>query len=143
MRDKFGRRKRIKLTDGELALGSWLYITYKVIIDETWDEIYEGKDEYLSEHDFPCYLWKNGCRLCEKHINYGKATCGRCPLKRTQKSKGVNSISWCGCDTNSWYGKVCYKGKGTHSERISSAINICNVLAKELKKERKNEVVRN
>ncbi len=137
MRDRFGNRKRIKLTEGELALGSWLYVTYKVITDETWDDIYDGKDEYLSAHHFP-HLWKNGCRLCAKYINYSKFSCGRCPLKRIQRKKGVgSSIDWCGCGANSWYDKVIYSGRGTHSERISSAINICNVLARELKKERK------
>lgn len=140
MRDNFGRRKRVKLTAGELALGSWLYVTYKVITDKTWNRVYEGKDNYLSAHQFPIYLWRNGCRLCGKHIDYLKQSCGRCPLKRIQRNKGVNSIDWCGCGDNSWYEKVCHNGMiYTHSECISSAINICNVLAKELKKERKRK----
>lgn len=137
MRDKFGRRKRIELTEGELALGSWLYVTLQIITDEAWDEIYEGKEAYLSAHEFHYSNWTNGCKLCEKHIDSARYTCRRCPLKKAQKSKGVNSTDWCGCGDNSWYEKVCYARKGTHSERISSAINICNVLAEELKKERR------
>lgn len=142
MRDNFGDRKRIELTDGELALGSWLYITYKIIIDKDWDDIYVGKDEYLSAHHFSTHWWSNGCILCEKHIRQVSRSCGRCPLKRIQKKKGVNSKDWCGCGANSWYENVCYKSKATHSKRISSAINICNVLAKELRKERKGKEIK-
>lgn len=136
MKDKYGNRKRIELTEGELALGSWLYITYKVITDEHWDDIYKGKEDYLSVHDFNYYKWRNGCILCTKYMTY-PISCGRCPLRRAQMNKGVTIKSWCGCGNNSWYDKVCHNRLFTHSKRISSAINICNVLAKELKKARR------
>ena len=134
MRDKFDRKKRIKLTEAELALGSWLYVTYKVITDETWDDVYIGKIDYLSAHGSTYHKWINSCKLCTKHIDYTKHSCGRCPLKREQRNKGLTINDWCGCGDNSWYTKVCFASGYPHSERISSAINICNVLAKELKK---------
>ena len=72
-------KKRIKLTEKELAIGMWLYV--KMMIQENnlyhRDYIPNLKDEYLSAHD-RCDLWFNNCILCDKHFLLYK--CSGCPL---------------------------------------------------------------
>ena len=144
MKIRFCRRKRIKLTDEEAGLGAWLYLTYKIICDDTFDSIYDTKRIYLLEHGIG--NWWNGCLLCHR---YHKNNCSKCPLykaeSRTYKKEFINE----GCDgygynTNkhkdSYYWKTWHLEKYSHQERISACLKICEVLVKELKKSRKRGI---
>ena len=72
-------KKRIRLTEKELAIGTWLYVKMMIQRDNLYhrDYIPNLKDEYLSAHN-RCDLWINNCILCDKYllVDY----CSGCPL---------------------------------------------------------------
>lgn len=125
------KKKRIKLTDEELALGSWLYVILHIANDENFDEIHYCKGNYLRTHDK--YSWKNNCLYCEKYYNY---RCSQCPLKDAEIKEGIEFYDWCGCDDDSWYDNLIYTKYYSQKERIGYALKICEVFAKELKRTR-------
>ena len=141
MKNGLLKRKRIKLTDEEAGLGAWLYLTYKIICDDTLNNIYETKMNYLFEHGIS--NWTNGCLLCHR---YHKYNCSECPLYKAESRKYKNKFRNEGCDgiddekdRDSYYWKTWHLEKYSHQERISACFKICEVLVKELKKSRKGE----
>lgn len=44
------KKKRLHLTDEELALGSWLYVILHIANDENFDHIAKCKGDYLHTH---------------------------------------------------------------------------------------------
>lgn len=143
MKNGLHRRKRIKLTDEEAGLGAWLYLTYKIICDDKFDNICETKINYLLEHGIN--NWINGCFFCHK---YHKDNCSECPLYKAESRKYKKGFKNEGCDginydnekdKDSYYWKTWHLEKYSHQERISACLNICKVLAKELKESRKGK----
>lgn len=117
-------KKRIKLTDTELALGMWLYITLNVAmkaeINLPW-----LKRWYLVCHSKDRDYWEKGCYLCEKYAdNIG---CHKCPLHKAQRLKPTE----CGCASRTWYGKICsfYTSK---EEKLSCCCKIIDVMRREV-----------
>lgn len=127
-------KKRIKLTDNELALGSWLYVLLNMIHDETYHDIYNGKAKYLLSHG--TYNWHNCCLLCQNQWTDDRFfNCENCPLSIAQKEAGLTFDPMDGCDEGSWYETVAFDyDEDSYQKRISACLNICNVLANELKK---------
>lgn len=125
------KKKRIKLTDEELALGSWLYVILHIANDKNFDTIYECKRNYLQVHNI--YDWKNMCLYCNKYYRYG---CVSCPLKDAEIKEGMKFDDWCGCYNSSWYDNVIRPNCYNQKERIRYALKICEVFAKELKRKR-------
>lgn len=66
-------KKRITLTEKELAIGMWLYIKLRIICNDRSD-ITTFKREYIAKHHIAS-KWQHYCILCEKH-----AECSSCPL---------------------------------------------------------------
>ena len=68
-------KKRMKLTEKELAIGMWLYI--KLCIRYREDLVVaQIKCMYMKKHGIPATLFENNCILCDKH----KSVCSECPL---------------------------------------------------------------
>lgn len=123
---KMKKRKRIKLTDKELAIGMWVYIClYIESYDHTSSElkwIVNVKKEWLKKHYkksytvSPEFYWEHDCYLCHKHW---KDNCLRCPLGK--------------CSTGSLYEGVAYyfDSKVKQVKALECAKRILNVIAKE------------
>jgi hypothetical protein len=76
-------KKRINLTDGELAIAMWLYVKEKIkSADITGAEKYESvtemKQHFLKEHSKGEHYWYNVCLLCQRYVSE-RGTCD-CPL---------------------------------------------------------------
>lgn len=127
------KKKRVHLTNEELALGSWLYVILHIANDENFDTIYECKRNYLQTHNI--YDWKNMCLYCNKYFHYA---CVSCPLKDAEKKEGMkfDDIDWCGCDSFTWYDNVIHPNCYSQKKRIGYALKICEIFAKELKRKR-------
>lgn len=125
------KKKRIKLTDEELALGSWLYVILHIANDENFDEIWNCKGNYLQAHNV--YSWKNNCLYCHKYFDYN---CCDCPLKDAEIKEGMKFDDECGCGNFTWYDNVIHPNCYSQKERIGYALKICEVFAKELKRKR-------
>lgn len=85
-------KKRMCLTEKELAIGMWLYIKACIASDDnSCGAIYinDLKRDYLSAHD-SLDLWSNNCILCAKYFK-----CELCPLNNCIQGK------------ESLYRKVC------------------------------------
>lgn len=67
-------KRRMKLTEKELAIGMWLYIKMNIANRDN-DSITILKYDYLSDHHMSG-KWKCNCILCDKH----DGVCLRCPL---------------------------------------------------------------
>lgn len=130
-------KKRIELNDNEVGLGSWLYTTWLMINDDMFDEIWEAKHKYQKEHGRE--NWRNACLFCQQNYKPEEYTqCEECPLTKAQKKAGLIVDDQDGCDEGSWYDKICF-ASSTHEERIKASINICRVMAEELKEVREHE----
>ena len=127
------KKKRIKLTDEELALGSWLYVILHIANNENFDKIHICKGNYLRVHDK--YGWRNNCLYCQKYF-YDK--CSHCPLKDAEIKEGMkfDDTDWCGCDSFTWYDNIIHPNCYNQKERIGYALKICEVFTKELKRKK-------
>lgn len=85
-------KKRIKLTEKQLAIGMWLYIKMVIKTRNEYGIFYlrELKDKYLSAHD-RCNLWENNCILCNAH-----SECKACPLISCNPTKSYLYQKTCG-----------------------------------------------
>lgn len=116
-------KKRIKLTDKELAIGMWVYICLYI---ESYNDEYEGheyisslKRRWLEEHYKINYTigkasyWENNCWLCNK---YWLDHCSDCPLIK--------------CGMDSLYDKVTdyYLNKDYQIKALKCAKKILNVM---------------
>ena len=121
---KRGEHKRIELTDTELALGMWLYISLNVARKEEVNLPYI-KQWYLACHNKDKDYWEKSCYLCEKYAN--GTVCCKCPLHKAQELKPTE----CGCSSATWYGKICsfYTSK---EEKLSCCCKIVDVMRREV-----------
>ena len=94
-------KKRINLTDGELAVGMWTYI---LLFVENWHgsrvrapSIAGLKLKYLLSHGKDYDYWENDCYLCNKYSIEGRCTC-KCPLNKDGSRCGVGSTWWRACE---------------------------------------------
>ena len=120
---KRSKHKRIELTDTELALGMWLYITLNVAMKEEVNIPYI-KRWYLACHNKSKTYWEKNCYLCEKYMS--NTDCHKCPLRKAQGLKPTE----CGCSDKTWYGKIC-SYYTTKEERLSSCCKIIDVMRRE------------
>lgn len=122
---KGSKRKRIELTDKELALGMWLYIALNVARKEEVKIPYIKK-WYLACHNKNRDYWLNGCYLCEKYKGSLTGSCNKCPLRKAQGLKPTE----CGCSGRTWYGRVCsfYTSK---EEKLSCCCKIIDIMRRE------------
>ncbi len=125
------KKKRLHLTDEELALGSWLYVILHIANDKDFDHIVECKGDYLYTHGI--YCWDNNCLYCARYYYF---KCTNCPLKDAEIKEGMKFEDWCGCYNSSWYDNVIHPNRYSQKERIGFALKICEVFAKELKRKR-------
>ena len=118
--------KRIELTDAELALGMWLYITLTVAMKDEVNmvNIPYIKRWYLACHNKSKNYWINGCYLCEKYMS--NTNCHRCPLRKAQGLK----LTQCGCSDKTWYGKLC-SYYPTKEEKLYCCCKIIDVMRRE------------
>ena len=120
-------KKRIKLTDKELAIGMWVYICLFIESYDTEDAerelIVKLKQNWLLAHGVKSYRinldykWRNDCYFCEKY--YYNTTCRNCPLQS--------------CTTGSLYDSVIeyYHNKDKQSKALECAKRILNVILAE------------
>ena len=119
-------KKRIKLTDTELALGMWLYIALNVAkTNDNELAISYIKRWYLACHNKDRYYWECGCYLCEKYKK--DIGCHKCPLHKAQGLKPTQ----CGCSSRTWYGKLC-SYYTTKEEKLSYCCKIVDVMRREV-----------
>lgn len=119
-------KKRIKLTDKELAIGMWVYIclyieSYAVNFEKP-KAIVSLKRRWLEEHDRESYTnfvapyWMHDCWLCDKYWEHG---CMHCPLGK--------------CGRGSLYDKVIkfYHSKNKQIKALECSKKILNVILAE------------
>ena len=118
-------KKRMKLTEKELAIGMWLYI--KSYIAQHKDAlIVLIKTRYLKEHHM-LGKWKNLCILCSKHND----VCPRCPLDscssnyKTLWSVVSNSI-------HKSFTRTLYEHPFTLEERLEACDKIIEAIEKDI-----------
>lgn len=85
-------KKRINLTDKELAIAMWVYIKQYIESAELCTEslsVTELKVNFLRAHEKGFFYWYNACFLCQRHINeVGRCNC---PLSEDGNDCGVGS----------------------------------------------------
>ena len=121
-------KKRIKLTDVELAIGMWVYIYLKISESgsDSRSNLCVWKKDYLFLHGKEDY-WRNDCLLCERHFR-AFTTC-RCPLSEDGTDCGMGSTY-----------ESAYKYFDSKSHR-KRALEACKRIIKVLQEEEgKNEV---
>lgn len=128
---------RVKMTEGELALGMWIYVylfIYNFKTTPTNREIAPSltqlKFEYLRAHGFSPDNWKNACLLCQRYENSGEnGNCSCCPLSEDGLVCSVGSA---------WYRTTQYAGdpKYHYKEDALEAVKyIIKVMFEEVKKD--------
>ena len=121
-------KKRINLTDGELAVGMWLYIKERIKSEDLRTEaevecITKMKIQYLRAHGKGKNYWYNLCLLCQRYIKEGYNTECKCPLSEGGLCCSVGS---------SWWAVVCYTNSEEHRQR---ALKACDKIIEIMKKE--------
>lgn len=87
-------KKTINLTDGELAIGMWIYVyNYIAGADISYPQVSVTslKLKYLEKHGKGRHYWYNVCLLCQRYCNEG-GKC-ECPLSENGLDCGIGS-SW-------------------------------------------------
>lgn len=126
-------KKRIELTDKELAIGMWVYIclyieSYNIMSSDTighamiatlkrvWLEKHYIKSFTVSED----FYWEHDCYLCHKHW---KNNCLSCPLRQ--------------CGIGSLYDEVTdyYRNKDYQIKALRCAKTILSVIQEEAEDE--------
>lgn len=123
-------KKRINLTDGELAVGMWLYIKEKIKVAELNTEslaITDMKIQYLKEHGKARDYWYNYCLLCQRYMSEGYNETCNCPLFEGGLCCSIGS---------SWWIVTCYATSEEHRQR---ALKACDKIIRIM--EREAEVV--
>ena len=125
-------KKRINLTDGELAVGMWLYIKERIKTAEQNTEalaITDMKIQYLKEHGKKVNYWYNYCLLCQRYMVEGYNTKCKCPLSEGGLCCSVGS---------SWWIVTVYSHSEEHRQRALKACDkIIEVMKKEAEKDEK------
>lgn len=88
-------KKRINLTDKELAIAMWVYIKLYIESAKLCTEppsVTQLKTSFLREHGKGSLYWYNACLLCQRYINE-VAQCN-CPLSEGGKDCGFGSAWW-------------------------------------------------
>lgn len=88
-------KKRIKMTDKELAVAMWVYIKLYIEGAELNTEspsVTNLKADFLKAHEKGFFYWYNACLLCQRYVNEN-GTCN-CPLSEDGKDCGVDSSWW-------------------------------------------------
>ena len=123
-------KKRINLTDGELAVGMWLYIKERIksanLCTEA-DSITSMKIQYLQEHGKGSKYWYNYCLLCQRYMSEGYNEKCKCPLSEGGLCCSIGS---------SWWVVTCYAHNEVHRQ---GALKACDKIIKIM--EREAEVV--
>lgn len=121
-------KKRINLTDKELAIGMWIYV-YNYIasadISTPQASVTNLKVKYLNEHYKGRFYWYNACLLCQRYINEG-GNCS-CPLSEGGKDCGIGST---------WL-KVCdyFYSEKNRQEALEACKKIINIMIAEAEDE--------
>lgn len=87
-------KKRIKMTDKELAIAMWVYIKLYIESAELCTEalsVTNLKARFLRAHGKGFFYWYNSCLLCQRYISE-TGQCN-CPLSEDGKDCGFDS-SW-------------------------------------------------
>lgn len=88
-------KKRINLTDKELAIAMWVYIKLYIKSVKLYTEslsVTQLKASFLRAHGKGIFYWYNACLLCQRYINE-VAQCN-CPLSEDGKDCGFGSAWW-------------------------------------------------
>ena len=114
-------KKRINLTDGELAIAMWLYVKERIkSADITRTEYSESvigmKLHFLAEHGKGKHYWYNACLLCQRYVSE-RGTCD-CPLSEGGLDCGVGST---------WFEVVDYTKDEEHRQK---ALKACDKIIK-------------
>lgn len=85
-------KKRINLTDKELAIAMWVYIKLYIESAELNTEVLtvtELKTFFLREHGKGFFYWYNACFLCQRYVS--EIVQCNCPLSEDGKDCGQGS----------------------------------------------------
>lgn len=119
-------KKRMKLTEKELAIGMWLYI--KLIIKEyneyTPTFITCVKYHYLTEHDC-CDVWLNDCILCDIYPN-----CKVCPLHTCYMRQSGLYQKACGFTLSNYHDASKISHKYCRKTRMKACDKIIEIIQK-------------
>lgn len=119
-------KKRINLTDRELAIAMWVYVKERIkSADITRTEYRESvtgmKQHFLAEHGKGKHYWYNACLLCERYISEG-GTCD-CPLSEGGLDCGIGST---------WLKVACFSTSEKHRQ---IALEACDKIIKTMEAE--------
>ena len=120
-------KKRINLTDKELAIAMWIYVKERIknadiSCIEKYASITGMKLHFLAEHGKGEHYWYNACLLCQRHIS--EIGFCDCPLSEY----GLD------CGTGSTWMKVV--GFGTSEENRQKALEACDKILKIMENEK-------
>lgn len=85
-------KKRINLTDKELAIAMWVYIKLYIESAKLCTEspsVTSLKTRFLRAHGKGIFYWYNACLLCQRYIS--EVTQCNCPLSEDGKDCGLGS----------------------------------------------------
>lgn len=119
-------KKRMYLTEKELAIGMWLYVKMCIVrYENEYGIFYIGslKDEYLSAHGFH-KLWIFNCILCDKY-----RACKLCPLHDCISGKKSLYLKVCG---NIYLKNKLIKRKYCRNTRLKACNKIIEAIEKDV-----------
>lgn len=85
-------KKRINLTDKELAIAMWVYVKLYIASAKLCTEspsVTQLKVGFLRTHGKGFFYWYNACLLCQRYISETEQC--NCPLSEGGKDCGVDS----------------------------------------------------
>ena len=112
-------KKRINLTDKELAIAMWVYIKLYIENAELCTEsltVTQLKSYFLREHGKGFFYWYNACFLCQRYIS--ETSHCNCPLSEGGKDCGFGST---------WLDVVGYAKDEEHRQK---ALKACDKILK-------------
>lgn len=125
-------KKRMKLTEKELAIGMWLYIKMMINKYNVYSMTYikSLKRQYLSKHDY-CDVWFNNSILCDKYLFAG--FCSGCPLVAYNPAKICLYQQACGfiLSNNGKY----YQSKISHKFYRKTRLKACDKIIETIEKD--------
>lgn len=117
-------KKRIKMTDKELAVAMWIYVKEYIKSVKLCTEslsVVQLKTNFLKAHGKGMFYWYNACLLCQRYINEN-GECN-CPLSENGKDCGMGSI---------WWDVISY---GMDEEHRQKALEACDKIIKIMENE--------
>jgi hypothetical protein len=108
-------KKRIKMTDKELAVAMWVYVKLYIEGAELHTEsltVVQLKENFLKAHGKGFFYWYNACLLCQRYISETEKC--NCPLSEDGKDCGMGS---------SWWDVIHY---GMDEEHRQKALEACD-----------------